>query len=169
MPSPERWIEPRLAIIAAGVVGIIVYGSLYPFEFYDNPDVHGPVHDLIASWRTPTSRDDVIANILLYLPLGFFSVQSVRRLRSFILVLLVVFAGTVLSVAIELTQLYDLEHYSAMADVYANTAGTLLGATAGVVLRRGFHLRLFWASSRDPSWFCCWRAGSATNSFRMCR
>jgi VanZ family protein len=142
MPSQERWIEPRLAIIATGVVGIIVYGSLYPFEFYDNPDVHGPVRDLLATWRTPSNRDDAIANILLYIPFGFFSVQSVRRLRTFILVLLVVFAGTALSVALELTQLYDLGRYSTLADVYANTAGTLLGASAGGILRQEFSLML---------------------------
>ncbi len=142
MPSRERWIEPRRAIIAVGFVAIIVYGSLYPFEFYDNPDVHGPFRDLIATWRTPTNRDDVIANILLYIPFGFFSVQSTRRLPTFILILFVVFVGAVLSVVMELTQLYDLGRYSTMVDVYANTTGTLLGASFALVLRRAFRTKL---------------------------
>ena len=43
--------------------------------------------------------------------------------------------GVTLSVVIELTQFYDVTRETAMSDVYANAAGTLLGTLAGASLK----------------------------------
>ena len=54
------------------VMAAIIYGSLYPFELHlYGTGRDGLVH-LLGTWRDPPdSRGDLIANILLYMPLGF--------------------------------------------------------------------------------------------------
>ena len=59
-------------MIAAGVLVILIFGSLFPFDFYANPNPAGPLATLIATYGVPSGRGDLIANILLYIPLGFF-------------------------------------------------------------------------------------------------
>ncbi len=72
-------VDSNFALIAAGVIFGIVYGSLYPFHFRRNPDPNGPLRALIQTWRGPLGRGDFVANVLLYAPLGLFSVQELQR------------------------------------------------------------------------------------------
>ncbi len=127
-------------MIAGGFLAIIIFGSLFPFDFYGNPNPAGPVGALVATYDLPGGRGDVLANILLYIPLGFFSVLALSSRPRSRHVLLVVFAGCMLSTCIELTQFYDRGRVSAMSDVYSNVAGTGLGAVAGVILHNRFRL-----------------------------
>jgi hypothetical protein len=73
-------IDPNFALIAAAVILVVIYGSLYPFHFRGIPDSNGPLRALINTWRGPFGRGDFAANVLLYLPVGLFSVQALRRL-----------------------------------------------------------------------------------------
>jgi VanZ like family len=134
--TAERWTNPKLAILSGGIVAAIVYGSLFPFNFlYGILDDDGAVRALIATWRSGASRGDLIANVLFYLPLGFFLVQALRRPPPIVRVLLALLLGAGLSVCMELAQFYLPDRYTSMSDVYANTAGTLLGAIVGLVVR----------------------------------
>src|SRR4030095_477063 len=76
MGTTRRHPHRRSAAIAVGIVAVIIYGSLYPFRFYDNPDPNGPFYALLATWHTASGRGDLISNFLLYVPLGFFCVRS---------------------------------------------------------------------------------------------
>ena len=114
-------------IIAAVIVAIIVYGSLYPFRFDTAPDGSGPLWSLLKSWAARPRRGDVAANILLYMPLGFILFRLSKRL--FIAVLL----GAALSVCIELLQYYAPRRNSVATDVYSNTFGTFIGAIGGML------------------------------------
>jgi VanZ family protein len=143
-------IEPEAAVIAAGIAGVIVYGSLFPFHFWNNPDPAGPLRALLATWRARPGRGDFIANILLYMPFAFFAVRSLVRLPPWARLSLVLAAGCVMSAAMELTQFYDSGRDSAMSDVYANSAGTLLGAAAGTIFRRELRLPVIGAVTRRP-------------------
>jgi VanZ family protein len=137
-------------MIAAAVLAVIIYGSLFPFDFYANPNPAGPLAALIATYRTLDSRSDLIANILLYMPLGFFSVLASCNRPGFRHFLLVLFAGCLLSTSIELRQFYDRGRVSSLSDVYANTAGTGLGAVAGVMLHRRFRLPAMGNTRQHP-------------------
>jgi len=137
-------------MIAAGVVVLILFGSLFPFDFYANPNPSGPFAALIRTYRTPPGRGDLIANILLYLPLGFFSVLACSREPRFGHVLILIFAGWALSTGIELTQFYDRGRDSALSDVYANVAGTGLGALIGLILHKEFRLPAFGSTKHHP-------------------
>ena len=141
--SQKRLIDPKAATITVGIIAAIVYGSLFPFDFvYDPPTPGGPIHALLGTWRSPTSRGDMIANVMFYIPFGFFSGQSLRRLSPFVRLVLVVIAGVALSVSMELIQFYLPARYTAMSDVYANGAGTVVGAAASVMLGRRMRFSL---------------------------
>ena len=128
-----RGVETNFALIAVGIAILITYGSLYPFRFHSSLS-NGPIHWLIGTWHTPTGRGDFLANLLLYLPFGLFSFQALRAPSKSARIALVIAGGVALSVSLELAQFYDQGRDSAMADVYANTAGTALGAAAGALL-----------------------------------
>lgn len=119
-------------IAAAIIVAVILYGSLYPFTFRQPEDGVGPLRNLVQSWAETPGRGDFVANIFLYLPLGFFGSLAVAGGgRALPRILLVMLAGGFLSTGMELAQYYIAGRVSAADDVYANLIGTMLGAIAG--------------------------------------
>jgi len=117
---------------------LILYGTLYPFSF--NLGLHGEnVLDLLKmSVGTHVSRGDAIANILLFLPFGFFAMQRVLpRVARPIRLLIIVLAGAAFSLGIECVQSCLPGRVVSIYDIATNTAGTLLGASFGWKNRRG--------------------------------
>ncbi|HLG87610.1 MAG TPA: VanZ family protein [Alphaproteobacteria bacterium] len=135
MKSP---VHRNLVVAAILVVLIVIYGSLYPFEL--RPGGGNPVLFLLGTWRQPpSSRGDLIANILLYMPYGFFAALAAAPWRSSRKKLIWVTAGGfVLCVAMELAQFYFVDRVTNMSDVYLNTFGSFLGAVGGVLLGSDF-------------------------------
>ncbi len=128
-----KW-NRHAALLAAAIALAIVYGSLYPFEFvHGNPAGVQPFAALLASWRTPLERSDFLANVLFYIPLGFFLVRSISSRRPIGRIALAAALGAALSLAMELAQFYVADRYTSVWDLSANTTGSLLGAVAGVV------------------------------------
>ncbi len=142
MADRQRLLRPKPALIAAVVVAVIVYGSLYPFVFraHGNGGLGVAIAALLATWATPTGRGDIISNVLLYVPLGLFAVNALAGLPRALRVALATALGLVICTAVELIQFYEAARDSTMSDVYCNTVGTLLGAIAGVALHRGIKL-----------------------------
>jgi VanZ family protein len=122
--------------LLAGVLLLIVYGSLYPFDF--KPDaVEGGVLQALRelSWQR-AGRGDRISNVLLYLPFGFcLFLGLATRLRRRVAGVLAVLAGATLSLAIEVAQVYLPIRVPSLTDFTLNTLGTALGATGGAVWR----------------------------------
>ena len=106
------------------VVALIAYGSLYPFNL--KPDVlHDGVLEAVRelSWAR-AGRSDRIANVLLYLPLGFCLLLWLeRRLRRAAAVMLAVLFGALLSVLLVPGEHIGPEILAAVALV---TAGTII-------------------------------------------
>src|SRR5580692_9823958 len=94
-------------IILAGVTAIIVYGSLYPFEFTGGPSSAGPLQVLLSTWRSLYGWGDVLVNAVLYMPFGFFLVRALPRGGGFARLLLAGLAGLTLCTSIEIAQFYD--------------------------------------------------------------
>jgi VanZ family protein len=113
-----------LAIIAF----LIVYGSLYPFRF---AAVDGQ-ESLELLRRLPfgiTTRSDIAANVLLYLPLGAsLAWLLATRLGGLLAVVVAALIGALLSFAIECAQLYETRRVASLADVASNTIGSTAGA-----------------------------------------
>lgn len=130
----------------------IIYGSLYPFEFRVPASGAGALRTLLGSWDNRPGRGDLLSNILLYVPFGFFGVLAVLKTRgtaggaaghAALIVALIAALGAGLSIAIELAQYFDAGRDTQATDVYTNAAGTALGALAGCLARA--YLR--WPSS----------------------
>ncbi len=122
------------ALFSAAIALAVVYGSLYPFQFvFGNPAGEQPFAALLASWRTPLERTDFIANVLFYIPLGFFLARSLSSRRPLGRIAIAAALGFALSLAMELAQFYVLDRYTSFWDLSANTTGTVLGAVAGAL------------------------------------
>src|SRR4029077_13268954 len=97
----------RFLIATAVVIAIIVYGSLYPFVFRQPVYGIGPARTLLESWRDKPSRGDFIANMLFYMPLGFFAILAIgNRIGGLLRIALVVASGRGLCTLIEMGKQY---------------------------------------------------------------
>jgi len=138
------------------VVALIAYGSLYPFNF--KPDaIKGGVLEAVRelSWAR-AGRGDRIANVLLYLPLGFcLFLWLATRMRRASAVAIATLLGSILSLGFEVAQVYISSRVPSLTDLTLNALGTLVGATAGVAWDRLgglMHLpRRVEKTHRDPS------------------
>jgi VanZ family protein len=120
------------------IVALIVYGSLYPwnFQWYALPG--NPLALVFGSWPHYANRylfRDLAVNMVLYVPLGLFGFLALghrrsRALRSAIALGL----ALVLSTGIEVLQLFDAGRYSSGFDVLCNVAGAAVGAGLAIAL-----------------------------------
>jgi VanZ family protein len=128
--------EKRFVVIVILVISIIIYGSLYPFAFHWPTGGGGPIKPLLASWSERPGKADFLANILLYMPLGFFAVHALpRNANKVVRYCIAIALGTGLSIAMELAQYFDSGRVSAATDIYANVLGTAVGATVATFAR----------------------------------
>jgi VanZ family protein len=157
----SRYIRLRQAF--AIVVLLIVYGSLYPWDFIFDSHVQ-PLRTLLTSWLAAVRGDfptrDFVVNVALYVPLGATGFLALRRA-----VPVMAFAA-VLSTSIELAQAYHPLRFSNALDLIANVAGTAIG----LVLARSFSENIYrlagrWRFVHSPSpipvaLLLCWAAGT---------
>jgi VanZ family protein len=111
---------------------LILYGSLYPFDFEFWRPIDNPVWTMLRSWPHPFDRfafRDGASNVVLYVPLGFAAALAFGR-RWWAGLLL----GLALSAGVEIVQLYDADRTSSLWDVVCNTAGTVFGVLAARLL-----------------------------------
>jgi len=125
--------------LLAGVTFLIVYGSLYPFRFA-SVEVHG-LADLLG--RLPwarTTRSDIAANVLLYLPFGAcLGWLLASRLGGPLALAGAALAGVLLSTGIEVAQIFETRRVASLADVTYNGLGTLAGAALALAMRSARH------------------------------
>ena len=133
--SPGRLLEPRFAALTAGIVALILYGSLFPFVFYDRGSFGDAVSYLLSTSDAWSDRGDVLSNILLYIPLGLFGARSLGNLSACWRVLAMAILGGALSTGIELAQFFDLSRAAELSDVTANLAGAVIGAVVECAVR----------------------------------
>ncbi len=118
--------------LTAAVIALIAYGSLYPFNF--KPEMQDGLLSALSqlSWQR-AGRGDRISNVLLYLPLGFclylWLHTRFKRSRSVAIASLL---GTLLSLAIEVAQVYVSSRVPSLTDLVLNAGGTFLGAIGGM-------------------------------------
>lgn len=129
---------PRLSVIWPLIVaGGILYGSLLPFRFDVASLRSTPWLSLLPSTLRFTTLDDVITNLIVYIPLGLAIVLCARLPRGAALLTRVMVAtacGAALSVLAETLQRALPIRVSSLADVALNTIGTGIGAIVGAVL-----------------------------------
>lgn len=135
--------------LVLGTVLLILYGSLFPFRF---PLDIGLLTVLAQLDFARASRGDVVANLLLYTPLGFFLMLAWpapwTRLRGFFVAILL---GSLLSLTVEVLQGFASARVSSLTDLLLNAAGTGLGALiAAGYLALGSTIRMPGAPAGRP-------------------
>lgn len=138
---PPRSIH--YVLLAVGVTVLAVYGSLVPLEMkpISFSDAARQFRDIRYLELGIQSRSDLVANVLLFIPLGFlwsavFLVD--RRWRGWHLGLLVgIWLGCVaLSLGIEFTQLWFPRRTVSINDLLAESTGALIGIGVWAALGR---------------------------------
>lgn len=121
----------HLANLFLGATLLIVLGvTLYPFDFTTD-GFQGRLSSFLASnfKNLRASRDDIITNIILFLPVGFGVgiLASRNTLRLLSGAGLSVLIGALLSFFVELMQVLLPFRYSSALDIAANAVGSLVG------------------------------------------
>jgi glycopeptide antibiotics resistance protein len=141
--SPPFLTRRHITWLGLGFLALVVYGSLVPFQF--QPVSWG---DAVTQFRVicaepvrVESRSDWAANILLFIPLSFLWMAALaadRRWYAGLLAALFVLPGcTLLSAAIEFTQLYFPPRVTSMNDIVAESLGGLLGTLLWLIGGQG--------------------------------
>jgi glycopeptide antibiotics resistance protein len=140
--------------LTALVLALVLYGSLVPLHFHFVPLAEA-VDKYRAALDEPVrmeSRSDWAANILLFIPLSFLLMATLsvdqRRITAWLAAPLVLCLCTLLSAAIEFTQLYFPPRVTSVNDVVAESVGGLVGISAWLMGGQWFTLRLrsFWVN-----------------------
>jgi VanZ family protein len=133
-------------LLATGA--LIVYGSIFPFRF-------GPADPALGrsllqlSWRY-AGRGDIVANLLLYAPFGMsLALVLPTRSRRALVLAVILAAGVMLSLCIEVVQSFTPTRVSSLPDVLLNGAGTLAGAVVGIVVGERASLRISGFGDRE--------------------
>jgi VanZ family protein len=137
VPSPSR---RTYAYLAVALIAFAAYASLVPFNLRPRPMAEAVVAlDRLLSWEVLLglrfSRTDLLANILLFVPVGFCLTGALRLHRTAWWsgpVATVVVAAIVVpvSLAIEFAQVFTADRIASPGDV----AAQVLGAGIGLVV-----------------------------------
>ena len=135
MPSPQN--RPRtglkFAALAFAFAALILFVSLFPFRFRAPA---GVFQTFARSFGFRPDPFDFLANILLYLPIGYFGALSLPRAPRPVRLVVPALLGTLLSFCVEMVQTFDATRRSNIWDLTANSLGTFLGAMAGLFVAR---------------------------------
>lgn len=126
-------------LLAAFMAALITYGSLYPFRFRAWPGDTALLEAMMAALRRPPGgRGDIVANLLLYAPLGMALAAAAAAQWGRIVALLLGLLGcALLSLALEFTQILIPGRTASGWDVLLNAVGGGLGAAAALLLGPG--------------------------------
>jgi VanZ family protein len=155
--APTRRDYTRVAL---AFLLVALYGSLVPFEVRAIP-----LHEAVSQFRavlgarlTFASLSDWLANVLLFIPLGFLLMAAAcadRPARVSCLVALMVVPGcALLSALVEFIQLYLPDRDSSLNDIVAESLGALIGTAGWLVLGPWLttRARALWATVRLYGW-----------------
>lgn len=110
---------------------LIVYGSLFPFEFDGTAFTTVTLKALLDTWDAPTSRGDLLGNIVLFVPFGFVGTLVFARYRAPLPALaLLTTLGAVVAVGSQIAQIAVPARTASLVDVVWNGIGFVVGVLA---------------------------------------
>lgn len=137
--AAPQWPGRRTyAVGAAAAILFALYGSLVPFEWRPVSFADG-IREYAVFWSRMrvdwVARADVIANVLLAVPIGFFVMGSLSvdchgfraRIPRAAATLVI---GAVLALTLEFSQIFVSNRIVSQRDVFAQAVGTLIGLSA---------------------------------------
>ncbi|NBC13683.1 MAG: hypothetical protein GVY09_10125, partial [Gammaproteobacteria bacterium] len=151
--------EPRWWLLCLVYLGFVVYGSLVPLEWRAVP--FDEALSRFAGIRFlelgTASRADWVANIVLYVPLGFLACAALFGIRArgapaLIGALTVFVLCVALAAAVEFTQIFFAPRTVSLNDLLAETIGSAIGVGVWLFGRwRVVRLGLAFAEGGRPS------------------
>jgi glycopeptide antibiotics resistance protein len=125
----------RTTITLAGWTGLIVMAGTLPLHNFVGHPHWGLIEWTVTPrhWRSPKFYFDVVANVGLFYPFGLLLARQFPFTRI-AQALALVGAGLILSLAIELFQVYCHNRHPSLIDVVSNTIGTAVGAASARTL-----------------------------------
>lgn len=132
-----------LIILGVFYLIMLVYASFMPFDFALGEHIGQKLNRFWNHWpinpEARVSGSDVVSNLALYVPLGWFITVYCRfsRVRVCLSLMISVLICSTVSVCVELTQIITLSRTSSAADWLLNTISGCVGATAGAVCGKG--------------------------------
>lgn len=137
LPWPTR---RTLVFGLAASLFFACYGSLVPFDLRGVP-LADAWHRFEAVWTWPPqvwSRSDVVANVLLMMPVVFCAMGALRvdrrgRWQTIVAGLGTVIGGALCAAGLEFSQIYTPDRIVSQSDVLAQTVGAIAGMVAWVV------------------------------------
>ena len=129
---------------------LIVYGSLYPFNF--DPGNYDPAlqQSLWSFSIADTSRGDFIANLLLFVPFGFTATHVLAGRAPMLQLTLILSVGFVLAFAIQVAQLLIPGRVPAGADAVLNFFGCAIGCAIAYLPLNRFLARFTGVEAYPP-------------------
>ncbi|GEM_PF-28155 len=128
--------------LALAWLGLIVYGSLHPFSGWRDTGV-SPFVFLGAAWPRYWTAFDLLANVAVYLPLGFFMALAFSRLPwRYTAPILAALLCAAISFGLETTQTWLPSRVPSNLDFVCNAIGGLLGAVLALVTGPRIFVRL---------------------------
>lgn len=119
---------------------LIAYGSLYPFHFVARNSPLGVLAVFASSLHVRLDRGeihDLLVNLLIYIPVGFFFVMDERAHHPvWRRCLNATLAGGALSLCMETAQYWFEPRASSLIDLLTNTISAAGGAVLGVAFSR---------------------------------
>lgn len=136
--------------LTAAYMLLIVYACLHPLAGWQSSGL--PAFDfLFEPWPKYVRTEDLVVNVLGFVPLGFVAVPALgARFGTLGRLFLAALVGTVLSLSVETAQNFLPNRIASNVDLGSNALGSLLGAMLGT----------FWgkASFDQGGWLQQWRA-----------
>jgi len=117
---------------------MIFYGSIYPLNFSTYTYTPERMAQLVDFSLRGGSRGNIIANILLFVPYGFFSIFATRdgRRANSLQIVRLSFAGLVVAYAAQVAQVFIANRVPSGVDVVWNLFGMLAGLLLGLAVAR---------------------------------
>ena len=134
-------------------VFLISYGSLYPFHFSGDLLPFSEFISWLFNLSYRTTKADIVANILLFMPFGFVSVMMVSASRKlFINVCWLYLGGTILAFFLQYLQFYLPARVPSAVDALYNSLGIVIGMLLSHVIKLYSQLHLSHDYSKPKDW-----------------
>ena len=128
-----------LVVLAVIYSAMLIYASIMPFDIGSVDDLEKSLSRFWGGWpidpEARISGSDVMSNLVLYIPLGWFVAVRCKfsRDKPIVVVLIASAMCSVLSLCIEFVQMFTVSRISSAADWLFNSVSGFFGAITGVL------------------------------------
>ncbi len=135
---PGKNTSPRassqfVVTLLLGYALLLIYGTLFPLVNWQSP-VTSPFAMMLQHGLSHTSRPDILANFLVYMPLGVLLAGAFPlRYSPACRLIFATVASALLSLSLEYLQAHSPGRVPSIIDVMSNTAGGFSGALLAVL------------------------------------